>query len=198
VSTPPPPEPREEGGSPLNQRVGPFATWVWLLFLTVAIVGYAYIKNRKAAQQANTGQAVAGQSVPAQQVPDIILQNQLSQQQSQQVNLPPGATPPPAPTPAPEPTPAPVTTPAPTPAPTPRPVTTPAPPKKAGPKYTTVTVGRWTPVPGRHNLAPWNSTLWGIATQYHVPGGFQALAKLNGIKNPDLIHPGQKIKVPVS
>lgn len=59
-------------------------------------------------------------------------------------------------------------------------------------KYTTVTVGKFTePNP------PWDSTLSGIAAHYHVPGGYQALAKLNGIQNANLIHEGQKIKVPV-
>lgn len=59
--------------------------------------------------------------------------------------------------------------------------------------YTTVTVVKWTA-----NNTPWNSTLSGIADHYHVSGGYQALAKLNGIANPNDIHPGQKIKVPVS
>lgn len=60
-------------------------------------------------------------------------------------------------------------------------------------KYTTVTVVKWTP-----SNTPWNSTLSGIAAHYNVKGGYQALAKLNGISNPDHIEVGQKIKVPIS
>jgi hypothetical protein len=62
-----------------------------------------------------------------------------------------------------------------------------------GTKYDYVTVVKWT----KTNPA-WNSTLSGIAQHYHVKGGYQELAKLNGIHDPNLIHPGQKIKVPVS
>lgn len=66
-------------------------------------------------------------------------------------------------------------------------------PSGGGQKYTEVTVVKWTA-----KNTPWNSTLSGIADHYHVNGGYQALAKLNGISNPNLIHPGQQIKVPVS
>jgi LysM repeat protein len=58
-------------------------------------------------------------------------------------------------------------------------------------QYTTVTVAPWNPV-----SAPWNSTLWGIASHYKVTGGYQALAQINGISNPSLIRPGQQIRVP--
>jgi LysM repeat protein len=59
-------------------------------------------------------------------------------------------------------------------------------------QYTTVTVAPWNPL-----SAPWNSTLWGIASHYHVAGGYQTLAQINDIANPSLIRPGQQIKVPV-
>lgn len=75
------------------------------------------------------------------------------------------------------------------------PTTTPPKPVTPSPgqHYITVTVGKFTePNP------PWDSTLSGIAAHYHVPGGYAALAKLNGISNPNLIHEGDKIKVPVS
>ena len=94
----------------------------------------------------------------------------------------------------PTPAPAPAPTPTPTPAPKP-PVRTappPAPPKPPAQQYTIVDV-----VPFA-DPAPWDSTLWGIATHYNVPGGYQALATLNGIKDPNLIFPGEKIRVPVS
>lgn len=58
---------------------------------------------------------------------------------------------------------------------------------------TTVTVVAW-----NAKDPAWNSTLSGIADHYHVAGGASELAKLNGISNPNLVHPGQKIKVPVS
>jgi LysM repeat protein len=58
-------------------------------------------------------------------------------------------------------------------------------------QYTTVTVAPWNPV-----SAPWNSTLWGIASHYKVTGGYQTLAEFNGISNPSLIRPGQQIKIP--
>jgi len=58
-------------------------------------------------------------------------------------------------------------------------------------QYTTVTVAPWNPV-----SAPWNSTLWGIASHYEVTGGYQTLAQFNGISNPSLIRPGQQIKIP--
>lgn len=37
-------------------------------------------------------------------------------------------------------------------------------------------------------------TLWGIAKRYSTT--YQALAAYNGIKNPNLIYPGQKVKIP--
>lgn len=36
-------------------------------------------------------------------------------------------------------------------------------------------------------------TLSGIAAKFHIGGGYAALTKANGIANPNLIHPGQKI-----
>ncbi|MGH3122568.1 MAG: LysM peptidoglycan-binding domain-containing protein [Streptosporangiaceae bacterium] len=60
-----------------------------------------------------------------------------------------------------------------------------SPAKPPGPRYQVVTVAR-------------NSTLPGIAARHGVPGGHQALAKLNAIKDPSLIYPGQKIRVPAS
>lgn len=72
-----------------------------------------------------------------------------------------------------------------------------APPGTGGPspkaRYRTVTVGTW-----NSTKAPWNSTLWGIADHYKVSGGYQRLAKINNIAHPDLVYPGQKIKVPIS
>jgi hypothetical protein len=179
VSTPVPgPEPRG-GGNILQQRLGPFATWVWLLFATIAILIYAYVGNRKKA--AASAQATAGQSVAAQQVPDIIIQNQ----EGTETETPTGSVPPAPPT----------TTPPPGKPPAKPPVRHPGPPPKGKPtkpaQYKIVQVARYT-----EDNPPWNSTLWGIAQHEAVKGGWQALAKLNGIKDPRHITPGQKIRVP--
>jgi LysM repeat protein len=180
------------GGSLLTQRMGPLATWVWLVILTVVIAGIALYMRRKsgsAASSASTGQAAPGQTAGVQQVPNIILQDYSGSG--------PPVTPPsqPSPTGAAAAPPAaaaapPASTTAP-PAAAPAPPAAAAPAKPAAPKYTTVTVAKWTATD-----APWNSTLSGIAAHYHVTGGYQALAKLNGIKNPNLIYPGQTIRVP--
>lgn len=42
----------------------------------------------------------------------------------------------------------------------------------------------------------WGDTLWSIATRYDVPGGYPALARLNGIRDPDYIALGQRLRVP--
>lgn len=195
MSTPAaPPAPRQEGGggNVLQQRIGPLATWVWLLIGTVLVLGYAYYRNRKAAAS-TTGQATAGQTVPTQSVPDIIIQNQEGPGSGETPPPPPGAVPPgpPAPTPPPPTTGGGSTKP---PAKPPaKPPTKPSAKGPAQPQYKIITVARWTPT-----NTPWNSTLWGIATHEGVKGGYQALAKLNGIKDANLIRPGQKIRVPVS
>jgi LysM domain len=59
-------------------------------------------------------------------------------------------------------------------------------------QYVTVTVVPWNPV-----SPPWDSTLWGIASHYHVSGGYETLAQINGISNPSLIRAGQLIQVPL-
>ena len=185
MSTPAaPPAPREEGGGNiLQQRIGPFATWVWLLFGTIAVLGFSFFRSRKAT---TTGQATAGQSVAAQQVPDIIIQNQEGNE-TEATPPPPGAVPPGPPAPT---TPPPVGGGGGTRKPPAKP---PARPPVKKPQYKIVKVARYT-----EDNPPWNSTLWGIATHLGVKGGWQELARLNGIKNPKLIRPGQSIRVPVS
>ena len=191
MSTPPPPAPREEsGGNVLQQRMGPFATWVWLLIGTVLVLGYAYFRSRKSSAQ--PAQAAAGQAVPSQQVPDIIIQNQ--EGPDQDATPPPqGSVPPTSPPPSgggggTKPPVKPPTKP-PTGPPSGKPPTGGG--TKKPPKFKIVTVARWT-----EDNAPWNSTLWGIAQHEGVKGGWQELAKLNGIKNPRQITAGQKIRVP--
>lgn len=173
------------GGNILTQRLGPLATWVWLLIATVVIGALVLVMKKKSAKTATpAAQAQPGEVTGAQNVPDIVLQNYVQQQQQQtqtatQTETAPPGTPAPPPSPKPKPKPGPKPPP---PMPLPNPVR----------KYTTVTVSRY-----RGKNTPWNGTLSGIAAHYHVKGGYQELAKLNGIKNPNLIHPGQKIKVPV-
>jgi nucleoid-associated protein YgaU len=189
------------GGNILTQRLGPLATWVWLLIGTLLVGAIALYLRHKAGNKtsATAGQAAPGQTAGVQQVPDIILQNYegANTQTVGPTTVNPAAppvTPPSQPPPEP---PEPAEPPGRKPPGKP-PVHQPVKPKPPAAQYQTVTVGRWTATPGKNNLAPWNSTLWGIAEHYKVQGGFQELAKLNGIKNPNLIHPGQKIRVPVS
>lgn len=182
MSTPVPAPAEPRGGNVLTQRLGPFATWVWLLFATIAILAYAFLgKKKTAAQQA---QATAGQSVAAQQVPDIIIQNQEGNETEPAPQ--PGTVPPSAPTPPTGPSIPPVRPPV-------------RPPVSSGggtgpkkpPAYRIVQVARW-----NDENPPWNSTLYGIAQHYGVKGGWQTLAKLNGVTNPKMLRVGQKIRVP--
>jgi LysM repeat protein len=67
------------------------------------------------------------------------------------------------------------------------PAIVPAPPGNPIPQQ--VTVAKYT-----RNSPVWNSTLSGIASHYHT--SVAALLKLNpGIKNPNVIYPGQQIRV---
>lgn len=165
------------GGSILTQRLGPLATWVWLLIATLLVGGLALLMRRKAGN--NNGQAQPGQATGAQNVPDIIIQNSQSQtttgdDEDTETKPPPTHNPPPK---------------------GPPPKGPPPPhhkPPGKKPRYAIVTVSRYTG-PGNK---PWNGTLSGIADHYHT--SVAELAKLNGIKNVNLIHPGQKIRVPVS
>ena len=171
-----PPPATTGGGNILTQRLGPLATWVWLLIATIGIGAIVLWQKHKGGTTA-TAQAQPGQTAGVQDVPDIILQNYTTQTQTDTDTAPPTTTKPP-----------PVVTPPHVPGP---PIKKPPGPPKPPPKYRTITVAKWT-----KTNTPWNSTLWGIATHFKVKGGYQALAKLNGIKDPDLIYPGQKIKVP--
>lgn len=175
------PEPAGGGGNILTQRLGPLATWVWLLILTLVVGGLAVWSRHK---QGQNQQAQPGQVAGVQDVPDIILQNYVQQTASDTttVNVPPPSASPPKTPPPPKPPGPPGRRPPPRKGPPPR-----RPPRS----FRIVTVSRWTP-----RNAPWSSTLSGIAEHYGVPGGAKELARLNHIKNEGLIHPGQKIRVP--
>jgi hypothetical protein len=69
-----------------------------------------------------------------------------------------------------------------------------APPPPPQPHYQTVTVEKW-PGVSQNGLAQWDTTLWGIAN--HFGKTVNDLAALNNISNPNLIYPGQQIRVPV-
>lgn len=178
-------------GGALHQKLGPFPTWIYLLVITIGLFAYYLVSKHKAgngSSGATSGQAQPGEVTGDQNVPDYVFQNTTNVVEPPESNTISITNPPVSPPSAPS-TPKPPTAPTPTPKP---PAKTTTPPSKAQ-KYTTVTVVKWT---AQHT--PWNSTLSGIADHYGVKGGYQTLAKLNGIKNPNLIYPGQKIKVPVS
>jgi hypothetical protein len=180
----------------LRQKLGPFPTWIYLLVITIGLLAYWLYEKHKngssSSSSATTGQAGTGEAVGAQDVPDYVFQSTTNvteppESNSITVNNPPVS--PPASTSTPSGGGTSTSSGKTTPKPAPKSTT----PASKSQKYTTVTVAKWTAT-----NAPWNSTLSGIASHYNVKGGYQALAKLNGIKDANLIQPGQKIKVPVS
>jgi LysM repeat protein len=196
-------------GGALKSKVGPFALWIWLAILTALAAVYYLYEKHKAGSSSSTGGTSASTGADTTggeaDVPQTVIQNMLPPEQvavsvaapahdehhdHPPMGGPPGTPPPPGGPPTPPPG-------APPASPPTSPKAPPAPPKPsvkkaAAQKYAEVTVVKWT-----SKNTPWNSTLSGIADHYKVPGGYQALAKLNGIKDANLIYPGQKIKVPV-
>jgi len=109
------PQPQARGGNLLTQKLGPLATWVWLIIATVLVgVVYLILKHKQAAAPAASS---AGSTTGVAQVPDTIIQNYLGNTPSG------GTTPPPATTPPPTTTPPPVSVPPTQPQPTPAPTT---------------------------------------------------------------------------
>lgn len=173
-------QPTGAGGSnAFTRKLGPLPTWGWMAVGLALALGYYFFKKGKSGSSASSA-ATPDQTTEASQIPQFVIESQAapvyatsSSTSSSTSTVPP--TPPP-----------------------------PVPPTPTGgnphQKYVTVTVAKF---PGKETvsngkkLAQWNSTLWGIANHYKVPGGFESLAKLNHIADPDDIHPGQKIKVPV-
>jgi hypothetical protein len=82
------------GGNLLTQKLGPLATWVWLLIGTV-LVGIVYLVMKH--EQGKSAASTAGTStVGVGQVPDYIVQNYLGNAPSGgTAPAPPPATPPP-------------------------------------------------------------------------------------------------------
>lgn len=186
------PEPPSGGGgnNPLTTKIMGMPGWVVLL--GAVVIGY-FLLSRKSSTAGGTSSGGGGTSTTG----DITIQPGTTT-----VNVTSALTPsqtvayPPPPrhrVPNPQPViPPPIVSPPPV---VSVPVNHPRKPKPhpAQTSYTTVTVAKW---PGQSNggLAQWNTTLWGIAK--HTGTTVPELAKLNGIKNPSLIYPGQKIKVP--
>jgi hypothetical protein len=89
------PQAAPSGGNLLTQKLGPLATWVWLLIATVLVgIVYLYLKHKQGSSSSTSSGTTA--TTPASQVPDYIVQNYLG-------NTPTGAasggsttTPPPA------------------------------------------------------------------------------------------------------
>jgi hypothetical protein len=80
------------GGNLLTQKLGPLATWVWLLIATVAVGAIYLIMKYRQSQSTAASSTATGSTTGVGQVPDYIVQNYLG-------NTPSGAaatTPPPA------------------------------------------------------------------------------------------------------
>ena len=175
----------------LTRKWGPLPGWAWMGLAGAATLGVIWWRRRSAkatgagTDTTATDQTAADQGTSAGMTADVlaaaggsfaVLQSEIQQLQGNAAQHP-GTTPPTTGTT------------------TPTGSTgghTPTPPAH-GTRYIMVTVQPFT-----SQNPPWQSTLSGIASHYNVPGGYTALAKLNGISNPNIIHPGQQIKVPVT
>lgn len=198
------PERSGGGGNVFTRKIGPLPMWGWMgIALLLAVFYYLYKKNQGNNAQAQTAAPTdtTDQSLVPQFVNQTYVQETPPPAPNVTVNnqIEPEEVPPPRPPIRPRPI-QPVNFP-------PTPANIPPAPAGTKPKVVTVTVGKFPSGVGGSpaaqegsfgkGTAAWNSTLWGIATHYHVKGGYQTLAKLNHIKNPSLIYPGQKILVPV-
>jgi hypothetical protein len=93
----PAPQPQPGGrGNLLTAKLGPLATWVWLLIGTVLIGAYYLYEKHKAGT--GSSPAAPGTTANASQVPDIILQDYgVPVTQTVTAAPPPGSVPPPPP-----------------------------------------------------------------------------------------------------
>jgi hypothetical protein len=192
---------KSSSGGTFSQKLGPLPLWGWMgIGLAIALVFYFWQKNKASSGQGASTSTESGTTEPANQVPPYIIQNYESDTNSQTVG-PTTTTINPTPTIPPSTTnPPPVTNPGGTNTPPNTgkvnpggPIKGKTPPAtKKSQDFTTVTVVPWTAT-----NTPWDSTLSGIASHYDVAGGYESLAKLNSIANPNLIYPGQKIRVPI-
>ena len=174
------------GGNVLTQKLGPLATWVWLLIATIAIVIYYLIAKYRAGKSGTTtatGQAAPGQTAGVQDVPDIILQNYTQQEANPTVNVPApaGSTPPPQP--APTPAPPPVQPGGPPQQVKPPPVSTPPKPKPSQP-----------PIFNSTYTVRAGDTLNSLSSRLGISR--VELAHANGLGTGAGLRTGQKLKVP--
>lgn len=181
-----------------NHQMIMMAIGLGVLLLTAVLV----FRKSSASSNAANNTTAAGGGIPTVQTSDTA--TAINQQNTsieallnafqQFMNRPSVPTPTPKPTPTPTPTPKPIpypivpkpiqNPPKPVPKPAPKPTPTPVIPSA---HYDTV--GTWT-----QQNAPWNSTLWGIAN--HEGISLSRIEALNpGIANPNIIQPGQKIRV---
>lgn len=183
--------PPARSGGGVGKKFGPLPVWAWAVLLGGGVGLVWFLRNRSASAAAASSatQQPTGADTPTSLVP---INEGLSEQQYrhlkdqiEDMNGPPSTDddddqdddddkPKPKP-----PTPKP---------PTPKPKPKPKPPHQMHPG--TVTVAKW-----NNRSAPWNSTLWGIANKEHVRGGYRTLQRINHIRNPRTIQPGQKIKL---
>lgn len=59
-------------GAALKDKLGPFPTWLWLLMITIAGLGWWLIEQRKSSSSTTAADTTGGQA----DVPEIIIQNQ--------------------------------------------------------------------------------------------------------------------------
>lgn len=170
------------GGNLLEQRLGPLATWVWLLIATLLIGAYYLYARRKQGAAGSTA-AAPGATANASQVPDIILQDYAAPvTQSQAVTVPPaGSVPPPQPPPKGTPPPHKPTGPGPLPVPP-----KPAAPPKGTPPPSPVFNGSYTVKKGQ--------TLAEVARLFGITR--EQLAHANGFGTGAGLRTGQVLKVP--
>lgn len=168
------------GGNMLTQKLGPLATWVWLLIATVIVGVIVLVMKKKSSSSASTD--TAGTTANASQVPDIILQDYSTTVGTPAGSVPPVGTAPASPTPA---TPAPVGT---QPAKT-IPVTG-TKPKAAAPKSKAPSE----PIFNASYTVKKGQTLAEVAKQFGITR--EELAHANGFGTGAGLRTGQILKVP--
>jgi LysM repeat protein len=168
------------GRNLLANKVGPLATWVWLLIATVLVIVIAMVMKARSSSATSASSTAPGTTANASQVPDIILQDYGSPV-TQTVTTPPPGSVPPAPPPA--------TTPPPTKTkPTPvskTPVKSSVPPKTAPPSE---------PIFNGSYSVKKGQTLEEVAKQFGITR--EQLAHANGVGTGAGLRTGQVLKVP--
>lgn len=60
----------------LKQKVGPFALWVWLVIITIVVIGYSMLKGGSSGLSSLFGGSSSSSTTPASSTPDFVIQNQ--------------------------------------------------------------------------------------------------------------------------